>query len=95
MFVSFAATRAGGRGYWAASRSNFIIKLKSAVRRTLGVNPVLFSGYSLRRGGVTALISAGVPLPVLNGHVGWAAGSAMPFTYFDSSAGATATAALG
>lgn len=97
VFVSFAATRAGGRGYWAASRSSFIIKLKSAVRRTLGVSPVLFSGYSLRRGGVSALISAGVPLPVLNSHVGWAAGSAMQFTYFDASApgrSAAATAAL-
>ena len=54
------------------------------VRGVLGYNPALFAGYSLRRGGVTALMSAPAPpaAEAINGHVGWAPGSRMQGRYF-------------
>jgi hypothetical protein len=88
VFVSFAATAAGARGFWSVSRNCFVGRLKAVVWSVLGVDPELFAGHSIRRGGVTALLSANVPLPVVNGHVGWAPRSTMAGVYYDHSAAA-------
>lgn len=65
------------------SQQAFIARLKDSVQRTLGRHPALFSGYSLRRGFVTEMISRHVPLPVTAEHVGWKAGSATILKYYD------------
>ena len=65
------------------SRQAFIARLKLAVRDVLQVSPELYAGYSLRRGGVTALIAAGVPESVIKRHVGWAPFSLAIHQYYD------------
>jgi hypothetical protein len=65
------------------SRSVFVAEFKLKVAAVLGCNPALYAGYSLRRGGVTEMLSAGVPLAIINAHVGWAPGSTAHRTYYD------------
>ena len=62
--------------YVPLPRSTFISRFKEAVRVVLKVDPVLYAGYSLRRGGVTEMLLSGVPVPMEKRHVGWAPGSA-------------------
>jgi len=83
VFVSFARTQAGSRGYWPVTAGGFVRRLKSKVLSVLGYDPTLFAGYSLRRGGVTALVTALVPLPAIKRHVGWTPDSTAVFTYYD------------
>ena len=65
------------------SRSEFISRFKSAVQTVLGKSPVLYAGYSLRRGGVTEMLMADVPVPMIKRHVGWAPGSEAVCGYYD------------
>lgn len=83
LFVSFRPSSDGRLLYAPMSASEFVRLLKLFVGRVLGRSPTLYSGYSLRRGGTTELIKAGVPLPVIKGHVGWAPGSNAIFSYYD------------
>jgi hypothetical protein len=85
VFVSFAFSRDGVRRFPPLSRQAFITRFKSAVREVLGFDPHLYAGYSLRRGGVTALLSAGVPPAVIKRHVGWAPMSDAINAYYDHS----------
>jgi hypothetical protein len=50
--------------------------------RCAGLDPAFYSGYSLRRGGVTAML-ASAPLPAVKRHVGWVPNSNAIFAYFD------------
>ena len=83
LFVSFARSRDGVQRFPPVSRSAFIARFKRTVATVLGYSPALYAGYSLRRGGVTEMLMAGVPLPVVKSHVGWAPGSDAPDTYYD------------
>lgn len=83
LFVSFKPSSDGRLLYPPMSRAEFVESLKVSVGNVLGKSPVLYSGYSLRRGGATELIKAGVPLPVIKGHVGWAPSSNAIFSYYD------------
>jgi hypothetical protein len=73
----------GRRHYSPLSRSKFIARFKKAVHDVLGCSPALYAGYSLRRGGVTEMLSSNVPMPVIKRHVGWAPTSDAPMTYYD------------
>jgi hypothetical protein len=73
----------GGHRVSPMSRSKFIARFKKAVQQVLGYSPALYAGYSLRRGGVTEMLSRGVPLPVVKRHVGWAPTSEAPMAYYD------------
>ena len=83
VFVSFVRSRDGLRRHPPLSRSVFIARFKRAVQEVLGFSPALYVGYSLRRGGVTELLSQGVPLPVVKRHVGWVPTSDVPMFYYD------------
>lgn len=85
LFVSFRRSRAGAARYWASSRKEFIDSFKALVAHVLGVSPTLYAGYSLRRGGVTAMLTAEVPLPAIKQHVRWAPDSDAVFAYYDHS----------
>jgi hypothetical protein len=85
VFVSFAPSRDGFYRFLPLSRHAFIKRFKEAVRTVLGFDPHLYAGYSLRRGGVTALLSAGVPPAVIKRHVGWAPLSDAINAYYDHS----------
>jgi hypothetical protein len=85
VFVSFAPSRDGVRRFPPLSRHAFIKRFKESVRTVLGYDPHLYAGYSLRRGGVTALLSAGVPPAVIKRHVGWAPLSDAINAYYDHS----------
>ena len=67
----------------ALSRSVFILRFKSIVETVLNVCPKLYSGYSLCRGGVTEMLSVGVPLAIIKAHVGWTPTSNAHCTYYD------------
>jgi len=67
---------------WPLTRGAFTARLKAAVRTVLGLDPAFYSGYSLRRGGVTAMLES-APMPAVKRHVGWAPDSNAIFTYFD------------
>ena len=82
VFVSFGPLTSEGRGR-PLSRSEFVWRFKRAIKEVLGRNPVLYSGYSLRRGGVTEMLLSGVPLPMIKRHVGWAPGSDAICGYYD------------
>jgi hypothetical protein len=88
LFPSFDAashstsTRAS---FAAVSRSRFTAQLKALVRVSLQVSPVYFSGYSLRRGGVTAMLMAGISPAILKSHVGWSPASEAFNLYYDHS----------
>jgi hypothetical protein len=69
--------------YVPLPRSTFISRFKEAVRVVLKVDPVLYAGYSLRRGGVTEMLLSGVPVPMVKRHVGWAPGSEAVNAYYD------------
>ena len=71
---------------WAVTRDGFIAEFKTAVAEVLGVSPELYAGHSLRRGGVTELLSRQCHLPALLRHVGWAAGSTAVYDYYDHAA---------
>jgi hypothetical protein len=83
LFVSFARAQDGGQRFWPISRNTFIHRLKAEVRRVLGVDPALYAGYSLRRGGVTELVAQNYHLSGVKRHVGWAAGSNAIYDYYD------------
>jgi hypothetical protein len=83
VFVSFESSRDGVQRFPPLSRAKFIARLKEAVQSVLGYSPALYAGYSLRRGGVTEMLSQGVPLPVVKRHVGWAPSSDAPMFYYD------------
>jgi hypothetical protein len=83
VFPSFERGKGGVQRFSPLSRSKFISRFKQLVQRVLGCSPALYSGYSLRRGGVTELLMAGVPLPIVKKHVGWAPTSEAPATYYD------------
>jgi phage gp46-like protein len=82
VFVSFGKETAGGRPY-PLSRSKFIARFKRAVVEVLKCSPVLYAGYSLRRGGVTEMLMSDVPLPMIKRHVGWTPGSDAICSYYD------------
>lgn len=44
-----------------------------------------FTPYSLKRGGVTAMLLAGLALPLLRAHGRWGVNSDVPLQYFDAS----------
>ena len=81
VFVSFTRVR-GSQRFWPVTRGAFTARLKTAVRRVLGLDPAFYSGYSLRRGGVTWML-ASAPLPAIKRHAGWAPNSNAIFAYFD------------
>ena len=83
VFVCCRPSRDGSYKYLPRSRSKFVEMLKHAVREVLGRDPHLYSGYSLRRGGVTEMLSCGVPVAIIKRHVGWAPGSNAHSTYYD------------
>ena len=85
VFTNFAAGMDGVRRFEKVSRAQFTARFKAAVRSSLGLNPALHAGYSLRRGGVTAMIMAGVPAAIIKRHVGWTPGSEAIFLYYDHS----------
>ena len=82
VFASFGPRSAAGR-IRPLSRSEFMLQFKQAVRGVLGKDPVLYAGCSLRRGGVTEMLMAGVPVPMIKRHVGWAPGSEAVNGYYD------------
>jgi integrase len=81
VFVSFVTVR-GSQRFWPVTRGAFTTRLKSAVRVVLGLDPAFYSGYSLRRGGVTAMLGS-APVPAVKRHAGWAPNSNAVFAYFD------------
>jgi hypothetical protein len=85
VFVTFAKTAGGAQRCVHVSRAQFTARFKVAVRDSLGMNPAMHSGYSLRRGGVTAMIMAGTPAAIIKRHVGWSPGSEAIFLYYDHS----------
>jgi hypothetical protein len=85
VFVSFAPSADGVYRYLPAKRAAFTAAFKAAVRASVGKNPALYAGYSLRRGGVTAMLAAGIPVAILKRHVGWAPGSEAFNLYYDHS----------
>jgi hypothetical protein len=82
VFVSFGRLAVGGRPR-PLSRSEFIARFKRAVVEVLKCSPVLYAGYSLRRGGVTEMLMSDVPVPMIKRHVGWAPGSEAICSYYD------------
>jgi hypothetical protein len=85
LFVSFELARDGVQRFPPLSRSTFIAQFKGAVQGVLGYDPALYAGYSLRRGGVTELLLAGVPTPMVKQHVGWVPSSEAINLYYDHS----------
>ena len=82
VFVSFGPLSANGLPR-PLSRSEFIAQFKLAVHTVLGRSPVLYAGYSLRRGGVTEMLITGVPVPIIKRHVGWDPSSEAINGYYD------------
>ena len=68
VFVDVKGTASGAVRFPPRSRSRFIARFKNKVESVLGFSPALV-GYSLRRGGVTELLSQGVPVPMVKRHV--------------------------
>ena len=98
VFVDVKQTANGAVHFPPRSRSRFIARFKSKVESVRGFSPALYAGYSLRRGGVTELLSQGVPVPMVKRHVGWVATSDAVMTYYDHSGRAQMrmpTAAMG
>ena len=86
IFSTFkAATATSQARFEPLSRSLdlFIFRFKETVRAVLKVDPVLYAGYSLRRGVVTEMLLSGVPVPMVKRHVGWAPGSQAVNAYYD------------
>jgi hypothetical protein len=84
IFSTFrAATHTATAAYVPLSRSAFIFRFKESVRAVLKIDPVLYAGYSLRRGGVTEMLMSGVPVPMVKRHLGWAPGSEAVDAYYD------------
>ena len=84
VFVSFSMSSGGRQSYPPLSRAKFVHRLKELVKSQLGHDPTLFSGYSLRRGAVTAILSADKPVAAVKRHVGWAPGSDTYNLYYDA-----------
>ena len=98
VFVSAVRTAQGGMRFPPRSRSKFVARFKRAVQDVLGFSPALYAGYSLRRGGVTEMLTRGVSVPVVKQHVGWSATSDAVMAYYDHSGRAQMripTAAMG
>ena len=83
LFVSFEVGRDGRRHFPPVSRARFTARFKAVVVAALGDDPSLYSAYSLRRGGVTAMLAAGVPVAIIKRHVRWAPGSEAINLYYD------------
>lgn len=83
VFVSFVAAGDGLVRYQAVSRNYFISDFKLAVQRVLGCDPALYAGYSLRRGGVTELLSRSCNMAAVKRHVGWTKDSNAVYDYYD------------
>jgi hypothetical protein len=81
VFVSFKYANQGT--YKASTADHYIKQLKYWVKKVLNCSPELYAGYSLRRGGVTEMMSAGVPLAIIKAHVGWTPNSSAHCTYYD------------
>jgi hypothetical protein len=82
VFVSFK--RAGQAvPLQALSRAKFIARLKKAASAVTGEPQHRFAAYSLRRGAVTAMLMARVPLPIIKAHAGWTADSQAIHLYYD------------
>ena len=86
LFMSFTVSSLGEQYFCPLTTGQFTGRFKRCVREVLGFDPELFSGYSLRRGGVTALVSSTCPVPVIKRHVGWAPGSQAIDAYYDHTA---------
>jgi len=83
VFVDLTMLPNGSARLIALSRSKFITRFKLSVMEVLGFNPELYAGYSLRRGGVTEMLSQDIPLPVVKRHVGWTPLSDAVMAYYD------------
>ena len=88
VFATFTPGQGGGHvgragSMLPVSRSMFIRRFKLSVETVLKCSAVLYAGYSLRRGGVTEMLMAGVPVPMIKRHVGWAPGSDAICGYYD------------
>lgn len=77
------ATQTAQGAFVPLSRSAFIARFKASVSAVLKIDPILYAGYSLRRGGVTEMLLSGVPVPMVKRHVGWAPGSEAVNAYYD------------
>ena len=67
----------------ALSRAKFIARLKKAASAVTGEPQHRFAAYSLRRGAVTAMLMAHVPMPIIKAHAGWTADSQAIHLYYD------------
>ena len=83
VFISFELASRGVPSYPPLSRSKFIARFKALVGSVLGYSPALYAGYSLRRGGVTEMLTVGVPAAVVKRHVGWVPTSEAICSYYD------------
>jgi hypothetical protein len=83
LFVTFVDVGDGYMQYHAVSRHHFIHTFKLAVQQVLGFDPALYAGYSLRRGGVTELLSQSCNMSAVKRHVGWTKGSNAVYDYYD------------
>lgn len=82
VFVNF--TRVGQASpLHALSRSAFIARLKTSAAAVTGEPEHRFAAYSLRRGAVTAMLMALVPMPIIKAHAGWTADSQAIHLYYD------------
>ena len=82
VFVSF--TRTGQAvPLHALSRAKFIARLKKAASAVTGEPQHRFAAYSLRRGAVTAMLMARVPMPIIKAHAGWTPNSQAIHLYYD------------
>jgi hypothetical protein len=65
------------------SRAKFISQLKRSAATATGKPQHRFAAYSLRRGAVTAMLMALVPMPIIKAHAGWTADSQAIHLYYD------------
>jgi hypothetical protein len=83
VFVYASVARDGSTSWKPQSAGTFIKRFKTVVQSVLQCSPSLYSGYSLRRGGVTEMLSSNVPIAIIKAHVGWVASSNAHCTYYD------------
>ena len=67
----------------ALSRAAFIARLKTSASSVTGEPKHCFAAYSLRRGAVTAMLMALVPMPIIKAHAGWTPDSQAIHLYYD------------
>ena len=85
LFVSFHRRAHHAVSVWCITRRTFIRRFKQAVEDVLGFSPILYAGYSLRRGGVTELLERCSNMAMVKRHVGWAKNSTALYDYYDHS----------